>query len=213
MKRFDQSCMRHLKTLGLEKTAGVREIQAAYRSMVMALHPDVNRSADAPRRFREAVEAYGTLMEEIRSREAASGERIIQRVEQDATAARLSHEELEHRLVYSASPQVRASAAAAAGLKGGREGRALLLRGLGDSEQCVRNVSARMLARRGGAREVPPLLAAAVRTREAAALRAAWDVVWRLARRGVALVIRQPMGGSDEELEKPAGGLAERACY
>ncbi|MFW6180174.1 MAG: J domain-containing protein [Spirochaetota bacterium] len=189
MRRFDRRFMQHLSTLGLDEKAGPGDIQAAYRARVMALHPDVNRSADAPRRFREAVEAYGALMEELRSREAASGERIIHRVRQDSGALQLGYAELEHRMVYSVSPQVRASAAAAGGLKGGREGRELLLRGLRDSEKCVRNVSVCMLARSGEPRDLPALLAAAARTRDAGPCRAAWNIVARTCRRFVKLFV------------------------
>ena len=204
MKRFDRRYARYLSILGLSVTAAEQDIQAAYRAQVMAFPPDVNRSADAPSRFREAVEAYGALMEELRSRETASGERIIARVKQDPAAMDLSLSELERRMVYSASPQVRASAAAAAGLKGGPAARKLLLRGLGDDEECVRNVSVRMLTRKGEARDIPALLASAARNRDLRSCRAAGCILWKAIKRVPGTVATR--GG------RIPGGILRAAC-
>jgi hypothetical protein len=167
------------KTLGLPEGSGEQDIQNAYRKLVRAYHPDINKRPDAPFRFRKVVEAYGALMEEIKLREVFSGERIVERVERDESLRSMSLEELEHRLVHSVSPQVRATAAAAAGLKGGNGAKSLLTGALNDSDECVRNVSMIMLTRIGGAGDLPNLLGSVVRNGNTDSLKTAGRLVWK----------------------------------
>jgi len=47
--------------LGVKRGAADDEIKAAYRRMARKYHPDVNKSADASEKFREATEAYEVL--------------------------------------------------------------------------------------------------------------------------------------------------------
>ena len=47
--------------LGVKRNAGGDEIKAAYRKLARKYHPDVNKSPDASRKFREATEAYDVL--------------------------------------------------------------------------------------------------------------------------------------------------------
>jgi curved DNA-binding protein len=57
------------KLLGVERSASPDEIRAAYRRLARRYHPDINKSDDAERRFREIQEAYDVLSDpEKRSR-------------------------------------------------------------------------------------------------------------------------------------------------
>lgn len=47
--------------LGVPPSATPDQIKAAYRKKAAQYHPDKNRSADAPQRFREVQEAYELL--------------------------------------------------------------------------------------------------------------------------------------------------------
>jgi len=73
----------YYKTLGLKKDASPEEIKRAYRKLARQHHPDVNKSADADRRFREVNEANEVLSDpEKRTRYDQLGpdwERVSQR--------------------------------------------------------------------------------------------------------------------------------------
>lgn len=52
----------YYKTLGVEKSADIKEIKKAYRQLARQYHPDVNpNNADASEKFREISEAYEVL--------------------------------------------------------------------------------------------------------------------------------------------------------
>ena len=51
----------YYEVLGVDRTASEREIKAAYRKLARKHHPDVNKSPDAPKMFKEATEAYEVL--------------------------------------------------------------------------------------------------------------------------------------------------------
>lgn len=53
--------MNHYKTLNLPESATAIEIKKRYRELALSLHPDRNKSADAPEKFRAATEAYQVL--------------------------------------------------------------------------------------------------------------------------------------------------------
>ncbi|MEG1751624.1 MAG: molecular chaperone DnaJ [Clostridia bacterium] len=54
----------YYKTLGVEKNASQDDIKSAYRKLAKQLHPDVNKSPDAPAKFKEINEAYQCLGDE-----------------------------------------------------------------------------------------------------------------------------------------------------
>lgn len=57
----------HYRTLGLDRTADTAAIKAAFRRLAKLYHPDRNpRDPGAPVRFREIVEAYEELADDVR---------------------------------------------------------------------------------------------------------------------------------------------------
>ncbi len=51
----------YYEVLGVSKGASEEEIKKNYRTLVKKYHPDVNKSADAPAKFKEVQEAYEVL--------------------------------------------------------------------------------------------------------------------------------------------------------
>ncbi len=51
----------YYEVLGLSKSATDAEIKKAYRTLAKKYHPDLNKSADAPEKFKEVQEAYEVL--------------------------------------------------------------------------------------------------------------------------------------------------------
>ena len=49
------------RVLGLPTTATQEEIKQAYRKLVKLYHPDINKSPEAPQRFKEIQKAYEYL--------------------------------------------------------------------------------------------------------------------------------------------------------
>jgi molecular chaperone DnaJ len=51
----------YYEVLGINKNATQDEIKSAYRSLAKKYHPDINKSPDAPEKFKEVQEAYEVL--------------------------------------------------------------------------------------------------------------------------------------------------------
>ena len=51
----------YYEVLGVSKTASQDEIKSAYRKLAKQYHPDINKSPDAPEKFKEVTEAYEIL--------------------------------------------------------------------------------------------------------------------------------------------------------
>ncbi len=51
----------YYEVLGVSKTASEDEIKSAFRRLAKKYHPDLNKEADAPAKFKEAQEAYAVL--------------------------------------------------------------------------------------------------------------------------------------------------------
>jgi curved DNA-binding protein len=51
----------YYETIGVPRNASQEEIQKTYRKLARKYHPDVNKAADADRRFKEINEAYEVL--------------------------------------------------------------------------------------------------------------------------------------------------------
>ena len=52
------------EVLGVNKSASKDEIKSAYRKLAKKYHPDVNKSPDAPEKFKEVQEAYDVLYDD-----------------------------------------------------------------------------------------------------------------------------------------------------
>ena len=51
----------YYEVLGVSKNATDEEIKSAFRKKAKEYHPDINKSPDAPEKFKEAQEAYACL--------------------------------------------------------------------------------------------------------------------------------------------------------
>ncbi|MBQ4262618.1 MAG: molecular chaperone DnaJ [Bacilli bacterium] len=51
----------YYEVLGVSKDASEAEIKSAFRKLAKKYHPDINKDADAPEKFKEAQEAYACL--------------------------------------------------------------------------------------------------------------------------------------------------------
>jgi len=147
-----------LGVLGLTGGATRPQIQAAYRRLARAFHPDVNRSGGTERRFREATEAYRTLEELWRMKEAAESRDLFQAVLLDPLFAKIGTGRLKLRLRHCPLWQVRASAAAALGLRGGERIEEALAEARRDPDARVRDAARRVLAQLRGPVDLGRLL-------------------------------------------------------
>ncbi|MBR1376224.1 MAG: molecular chaperone DnaJ [Bacilli bacterium] len=59
----------YYEVLGVSKNASQDEIKSAFRKLAKKYHPDINKDADAPEKFKEAEEAYSVLSDESKRRQ------------------------------------------------------------------------------------------------------------------------------------------------
>ena len=114
----------------------------------------MNRSGGAARRFREATEAYRTLEELWRMKEAAESRDLFQAVLLDPLFAKIGTGRLKSRLRHCPLWQVRASAAAALGLRGEQRIDEALAVARRDPDARVRDTARRVLAQLPGAKDL-----------------------------------------------------------
>lgn len=132
-----------LRILGLKAKADWTEIQSAYRRKALDLHPDLHRQADQKDdglEFRRVTEAY----ERLRARhieERMRGKEHVARVSSDPTAAELPLEELELRIRFSSSPQLRAASSILLAHRAGERSRSALRVAACDEDAQVRRTA------------------------------------------------------------------------
>jgi HEAT repeat protein len=156
---------RYLEVLGLSGEAGLRDVQSAFRRLVLKYHPDVNRSAGAANLFRDITEAYNGLLDMLTAAEARSGGRVSAGVRKDPLVGRMGLEELEERFRYSVSPQVRRCAVMAMGLHGGSEAKRLLLQAIKDPDPDVQSTALSALGDLCGVKDAGRIIISMVHVR------------------------------------------------
>ncbi len=147
-----------LQVLGLGAGATRAQIQAGYRRLARAFHPDVNPGGGAVRRFWEVTEAYRTLEELWRMKEAGEAGDLFQAVLFDPLFAKIGTGRLKSRLRDCPLWQVRASAAAALGLRGEPRLEEALAGARRDPHPRVRDAARRVLAEQHGPWDLGRLL-------------------------------------------------------
>ena len=147
MKCYDE-WYDHVSELGLPPDAGWEQIQARYRQLVLAFHPDVNPSRSAAERFRRIASTYERLNVLWRKRRCQSAEDLSQMCN-DPKIRQLSLAELGMRLHYSSSANVRAVAACLLGSVGTKEARRYLLSARQDPDDTVRRVAVESIGKTG----------------------------------------------------------------
>jgi HEAT repeat protein len=145
-----------LRVLGVDGGATREQIQAAYRRLARIFHPDLNRGGVET--FREATEAYRSLEELWRMKQAAESRDLFQAVLLDPLFARIGTGRLKLRLRHCPLWQVRASAAAALGLRGGERVEEALAEARRDCDPRVRETARRVLAQLRGPADLGRLL-------------------------------------------------------
>ena len=129
----------YLRVLELSENVTWEGIQARYRQLVLAYHPDLNPSSTAAERFRQISAAYEVLADLNREHRHRSVEELS-RMYDDPKIRQLSIEELGMRLRYSSSANVRAAAACLLGSLPGKKSRKILLQAGRDEDETVRKV-------------------------------------------------------------------------
>lgn len=59
----------YYEVLGVSKDASQDEIKSSFRKLAKQYHPDINKSPDAPEKFKEAQEAYAVLSDESKRKQ------------------------------------------------------------------------------------------------------------------------------------------------
>jgi hypothetical protein len=149
---------RYTRVLGVDEHADIREIQSAYRKLVLKYHPDVNRAAYSAERFRQIVEAYGSLLELVEKNDSTEWEDLKGRIKIDPVVRSISLSELEKRLKYSSSAKMRVNAAIALYVKLGTDSKNLLFTVLKDGDEEVQLTAVHLLGEICGPRDSIRLL-------------------------------------------------------
>jgi hypothetical protein len=142
-----------VQELGLPADVDWELIQARYRQLVLAFHPDVNPAPAAAERFRRIAAAYERL-NTLQHKKRYSCPEELARMCDDPKIRQLPPSELGMRLRYSSSANVRAAAACVLGSMGTTEARRLLVSARQDADMTVRRLVVESLGKTGGLGEL-----------------------------------------------------------
>ena len=168
------------RVLGLRHEAGLNEIQAAYRRLVLRYHPDINHTVKAPGRFREIVEAYGTILDYVRKSTNNSGREMFTSVKKDPVVKKMKFEELENRFKYSSSPQLRTSVLAALEMYGDERTKKLLFGAIRDKDENVQLTALRILEKVCCIRDIPKIFVSLSGVKNRKVRRGLFNLIFRM---------------------------------
>jgi hypothetical protein len=183
--------------LGLPADVDWELIQARYRQLVLAFHPDVNPAPAAAERFRRIAAAYERLNTLQHQRRMRSWQELA-RLCEDPKIRQLPVSELGMRLRYSASANVRAAAACVLGTMGSREARRFLVSARQDADLTVRRLVVEALGKTGSLGELLRVLRSVDRELSHAYLHSLALVILRGWRRAVCWIRGLWAGGPSE---------------
>jgi hypothetical protein len=168
------------RILGLRSEAGFNEIQAAYRRLVLRYHPDINHTVKAPGRFREIVEAYGTILDFVRTSSNNSGKELFANVKKDPVIKKMKFEELENRFRFSSSPQLRASVLIALGMYRDEKTKMLLFDAIRDKDEKVQLTALKILEKACNIRDIPKVFVSLSGVKNRKVRRGLFNMIFRI---------------------------------
>ena len=168
------------RVLGLGQEAGLNEIQAAYRRLVLRYHPDINHTVKAPGRFREIVEAYGTILDFVRTSSNDSDRELFSSVKKDPVVKKMKFEELENRFKYSSSPQLRTSVLVALEMYRDERSKKLLFEAIRDKDEKVQLTALRILEKVCCIRDIPKIFASLSGVKNRKIRRGIFNLIFRI---------------------------------
>ena len=142
------------RVLGLRSEAGINEIQVAYRKLVLRYHPDLNHTVKAPGRFREIVEAYGTILDFVRTSANGSSKELFTSVKKDPIVKKMK---FENRFKYSSSSQLRTSVLIALGMNSDERTKKLFFDAIRDEDENVQLTALKILEKTCNVKDIPKI--------------------------------------------------------
>ncbi len=168
------------RVLGVRSAAGFNEIQAAYRRLVLRFHPDINHTVKASGRFREIVEAYGTILDFARTSVNDSSQELYTSIKKDPVVKKMKFEELENRFKYSSSSQLRTSVLIALGMYRDERTKKLLFDAIRDEDENVQLTALKILEKACHFRDIPRVFVSLSRVKNRKVRRGLFYMIFRI---------------------------------